>query len=446
MSLFLVGLNHKTAPLALREQLAFTDAECRAFSPQLVDGSNVSEAFVLSTCNRVEILIEGESEIAFGQVIEFLAKAKNIAAELFAENLYQFSEQEAARHLFRVASSLDSMIVGETQILGQVKQAYKIASEAGTVRRKLHKLLHHAFYAAKRVRTETRIANNAISISFAAVELARKIFGSLTDKTVLLVGAGEMAELAAKHLLEHGAKRILISNRTIENAVRLAMDFGGEVVAFEKLTENLPLADIVICSTAAPDFLITPEMTEKSQIAREYCPALFIDISVPRNIAPQVAEIENAFLYSIDDLASVITTNLEERQREAARAEAIIETEVAEFWHGLQAMSFGERLGALKNKMRETADAEFLRQRSKLGNLTPEQEAAIEKMISSIVNQIAHPILYGLRRSHEYGAAEFAETLLSLVQSPMSSTVQSPMSKAQSLSTGNESLDEKNFN
>ena len=417
MSLLLVGLNHKSAPLELREQLAFTESDYREILPILADGAIAREALILSTCNRVEILIEtADAEPdALAKIINLLANIKRLAPKQFSGHLYHFAETAAARHLFRVAASLDSMIVGETQILGQVKESYKIASETGTARRVLHKLLHHAFHAAKRVRSETGIANNAVSLSSAAVELAEKVFGQLANKTVLLVGAGEMAELAAKHLIERGAGRILIANRTYQNAVKLALEFAGEVVSLDKLADALPPADIVICSTAAQDYLISPEMVQTSQIKRQNRASLFIDISVPRNIAPEIANCENVFLYSVDDLETVVTTNLSERHKEAVRAEAIVEEEVAEFWRTLQAMNFGETLGQLRQKMQETARLELGKQRGKLGNLSPEQEAAIEKLLLSTVNQIAHPILYGLRQSHEYGAAEFAETLCDLL-------------------------------
>lgn len=415
MSLLLVGLNHKSAPVELREQLAFTESDYRKVLPVLADGAIACEALVLSTCNRVEILVETDQTNALPEIVNFLANIKRVAPEQFTGHLYHFSGAEAARHLFRVAASLDSMIVGETQILGQVKESYKIASETGTARRVLHKLLHHAFHTAKRVRSETRIANNAVSLSSAAVELATKVFGTLENKTVLLVGAGEMAELAAKHLIEHGAGRILIANRTYQNAVKLAMEFTGEVVALDELPTALPQADIVICSTAAPDYLITGEMITASQNERGNRPVLLIDISVPRNVAPETARSENVFLYSVDDLETVVTANLSERQKEAVRGEAIVTEEVAEFWRTLQVMNFGETLGQLREKMQETARLELDKQRSKLGALTPEQEIAIEKLLISTVNQIAHPILYGLRQSHEYGAAEFAETLCDLL-------------------------------
>jgi glutamyl-tRNA reductase len=415
MSLLLVGLNHKTAPLEVRERLAFSADDCRAFLPVLIDNNQISEALILSTCNRVEILLDSDAPDPLTQVVKFLAHTKQIAPERFAEHLYAYSDAEAVRHLFAVTASLDSMIIGETQILGQVKEAYRIAVETGTVRRILHKLLHQSFKVAKRIRTETRIGANAVSVSFAAVELSRKIFCSLKDKTVLLVGAGEMAEAAAKSLCQAGAQRILICNRTFEKAVRLAANFAAETVSFDNLAEVLPQADIVICAAAAPNFLIKPETVARSLAEREQNPQLFIDISVPRNIAPKVASIEKAFLYSVDDLEAVVAENLILRQREAARAAKIVDEETAAFWISLQTMSFGEKIGNLRQKFQSKARAELEKNINKLGDLTPEQTAAIERLLLSTVNQITHPILYGLRRSHEYGAAEFAETLCDLL-------------------------------
>ena len=416
MSLLLVGINHKNAPLEVREQLAFSASESAAVLPALVDGEVVREALILSTCNRVEILVEADAETSFETVVEFIARHKNIEPQIFRDYLYQFADEAAARHLFRVAASLDSMIVGETQILGQVRAAYKQAAEANTARRVLHKLLHHAFQTAKRVRTETNIAHNAVSVSSAAAEMAGGIFGSLENKTVLLIGAGEMAELAAKHLIEHGARRILIANRTFENAVKLAAQFdGGEAIEFQRIGEILPQADIVLSSTNAVDYLITPEMTAAAQTQRNYQPTLLIDISVPRNIAPEVRHSNGVYLADVDALQSVVATNLNERQREAEKGEIIVTQEVGEFWQSLKAMNFGENLGALRTKMQNTARAELDKQRHKLGDLSPEQLAAVEKILLSTVNQIAHPILYGLRRSHEHGASEFAETLCELM-------------------------------
>ena len=417
MSLLLVGLNHRTAPLEVREQLAFSEQTCARHLQELADGGIVRETLILSTCNRVELLVETVDEtIGFDRIVNFLAKTKKLDPRIFEGHLYSFAEAEAVRHLFRVAASLDSMIVGETQILAQVKQAYKIASEAGTTNRNLHKLLHHAFHTAKRVRTETAIGSNAVSISYAAIEKARQIFGSLEGKTVLLVGAGEMAELAAKNLIGNGARKIFIANRTHANAVRLASEFGGEAVEFADLNQFLPQADVVICSTAANAYLIDAKAVAESQTSRQDRPALFIDISVPRNIAPEVGEIKNVFLLDVDDLQNAISENRRQRESEAKLAEAIIEEETAEFEVLRRTLDFGETLGLVREKMQDNARSEFQMQRAKLGTLTPEQERAVQQLLISTVNKLAHPILYGLRRSHElHGSREFADILCSLL-------------------------------
>ena len=415
MSLQIVGLNHRTAPLEMREKLALNEQNRVSDLRNLTDGTHVREALILSTCNRIEILLEGEPSATFAQAVEFLAANKQISAQVFVQHLYHYSGEEAVRHLFRVASSLDSMVVGEGQILGQVRNAYTQATEAGTARRKIHKLLHHAFRAAKRVRSETRIGSSAVSISSAAVEKARKIFGSLQNKTVLLIGAGKMAELAAKHLVNKGARRILICNRTVGKAIELAREIGGEVAEYEKLKNVLPEADVVICSTAANDFLITSEIVRQSQNARHNRAALYIDISVPRNVAPEVGEIENVFLYDVDDLQSVVAANAESRQREILLAEKIIEEETAVFWEYLPVLDKSETLGMVRQKMSDAARREFERNRSQLGDLTPEQEALIEQMLHSAVNRIAQPVLYSLRRAHEVGATDFAEILCTML-------------------------------
>ena len=417
MPLFLFGLNHKTAPIEVRERIAFTEDACRQNLPALADGEFIREAFVLSTCNRVEFLVESpetNGNAIEKRIADFIDSVHQTTIE--TEHFYHFSEAEAVRHLFRVASSLDSMIVGETQILGQVRQSYKIAAETGAAKRNLHKLLHHAFHTAKRVRTETEIGGNAVSIASAAVGLARKTFGTLENKTVLIVGAGEMARSAAKHLCANGAKRILICNRTLENAVSLAMDCDAEVVPFEKLETVLTKADAVICSTSAQDFLITAENLKTAKIEEKESPTLFVDISVPRNVEPEIGKLKNVILADVDDLQTGINANLAKRKSEAERAETIIESEVAEFWQSLRLMNMGERLGLLREKMQNTARGEFKQNRSKLGNLTAEQEQAIEHLLVSTVNKLAHPILYGLRRSHEEtGAEEFVEILTSLL-------------------------------
>src|SRR5919205_10991 len=270
MSIVIVGLNHKTAPVEVRERLAFTDEACADSLRALVDGEVVREGLIVSTCNRVEVLAAAAGQKggeAAERLSHFLETVKSIPVESFNGHLYTHADEAAVRHVFRVASSLDSLVVGEPQVLGQVRHAYSLAVEAGTAGKVLHKLVHPALRVAKRVRTETGIAASAVSVSFTAVELGRKIFGSLKGVTVLLVGAGEMAELAAQHLAGAGAARVLVANRTYETAQKLAVKFGGEAVEFNALEETLAQADIVICSTGAREFIITPEMAERARAA-----------------------------------------------------------------------------------------------------------------------------------------------------------------------------------
>jgi glutamyl-tRNA reductase len=298
------------------------------------------------------------------------------------------------------------MVVGEPQVLGQVRRAYSIALEAGTTGRILNRLVHHAFRVAKRVRTETGIGANAVSISYMAVELGRKIFASLAGHTALLIGAGEMAELSARHLLNAGVTRILLANRTEERAERLATELGGETVSFDGLSDYLAEADIIICSTAADQYVITEAMAREALSKRRNRPSFFIDISVPRNIDPAVGKIPNVFVFDIDDLESVISSNIREREREAERAELIVESEIMQFQQTLRVLDIGPTIGALRNKLHDIARLELTRQRNRLGPLTAEQEHAIEALLVSTVNKISHPLLSHMRRSFDASDAE----------------------------------------
>src|ERR687890_1448176 len=409
MSIVLVGLNHKTAPVEVRERLAFSDEACAVSLRALVDGEVVREGLIVSTCNRVEVLAAAPGQTgtdAVGRLSDFLSRVRSVPVELFSGHLYTHADEAAVRHVFRVASSLDSMVVGEPQVLGQVRHAYSLAVDAGTAGRVLHKLVHHALRVAKRVRSETGIAASAVSISYTAVELGRKIFGSLKGATVLLVGAGEMAELAAQHLAGAGAARVLVANRTYETAQKLAVEFGGEAVEFGALEETLAQADIVICSTGAREYIITPELAERARAARKNRPAFFIDISVPRNVDPAVARLDNLFVFDVDDLEAVVASNIREREREAERAELIVESEVMQFQQALRSLDLGPTVAALRGKLDEIARAELKRQRNRLGDLTPEQERAVESLLASTVNKIAPPVITRLRRSHETGEDE----------------------------------------
>ena len=406
MSIVLVGLNHKTAPVSVRERLAFTDEACAEGLRALVDGQVVNEGLIVSTCNRVEVVTATNGERwAEGKehITDFLSQTRAIAQEDFSPHLYSHTDDAAVRHIFRVASSLDSMVVGEPQVLGQVRHAYSLAVSAGTAGRVLNRLVHQSFHVAKRVRTETGIAASAVSISYMAVELGRKIFGNLKGRTVLLVGAGEMAELSAKHLVSAGVARVLVTNRTAETAQQLASQFNGEAVEFSRLPAHLAEADIVICSTGASQYLITPAIAREALEMRRNRPAFFIDISVPRNIDPAVGQIPNLFIFDIDDLESVIASNIREREREAERAELIVESEVMQFHQALRNLDIGPTLGALRRKLHDIATNELARQRQRLGELTPEQEHAIESLLRSTVNKISHPIIHRLKSSYDAG-------------------------------------------
>jgi glutamyl-tRNA reductase len=414
MSIVLVGINHKTAPVEVRELLAFSDQACTEGLPRLVDGEVVREGLIVSTCNRVEILSAITTEqIDNGRqrLADFLDTTRSLPAGFLTNHFYSHIDEDAVRHIFRVASSLDSMVVGEPQVLGQVRHAYSLAVEAGTAGRVLNRLVHHTFHVAKRVRSETGIASSAVSISYMAVELGKKIFDSLKGRVVMLIGAGEMAELSARHLVNAGATRVLIANRTTEAAERLAQEFDGVAVPFEQLSQSLAEADVVICSTGAPDYVLTEEMMRSAKDQKRNRPTCVIDISVPRNVDPAVGKVPNVFVFDIDDLESVISSNIREREREAERAELIVQSEVMQFQQSLRAMDIGPTIGALRQKLQQVARMEMERQRKRLGSLTAEQEAAIEALLMSTVNKISHPVLNQMRRSYELSDSETVQAL-----------------------------------
>ena len=411
MSIVLVGVNHKSAPIAVRERLAFSEDACAASLRQLVDGELIREGLIVSTCNRVEVLTEttsGRFDDSAERVIQFLSRS-DVPRDFFESNLYKHVDDSAVRHLFRVASSLDSLVVGEPQVLGQVRRAYSIALDAGTAGRVLNRLVHHAFRVAKRVRTETGIGANAVSISYMAVELGKKIFDSLKGQTALLVGAGEMAELSARHLVNAGVSRVMVANRTDGSAKQLAESFGGEAVSFTRLAEYLAEADVVICSTGADEYVITETMAREALHKRRNRPSFFIDISVPRNIDPAIGGIPNMFVFDIDDLESVVTSNIREREREAERAELIVESEIMQFQQSLRALDAGPAIGTFRQTLQDVAKLEFQRRRAQLGELSPEQEQAIEALLQSTVNKISHPVLSQLRLNYDATDADKIE-------------------------------------
>jgi glutamyl-tRNA reductase len=402
MTVLLVGLSHKTAPIEIRERLALPERTLKESLLYLNNYPEVKEKVILSTCNRVEVYAEvKELEVGTESIKDFLSSYHKLPREEFERYLYTLYHKEAIAHLFRVSASLDSMVVGEPQILGQVKDAYLWAKEANATGIILNQLFERAFSVAKLIRTETRICENAVSISFAAVELAKKIFGTLKGKTVLLVGAGEMAELAARHLSNQGVETILVANRTFERAEVLAKELGGKAVRFGEIEKELLQADIVISSTAAPHYLV-----EKKQIAyiikaRKNRPMFFIDIAVPRNIDPAINELDNVYLYDIDDLHTVVEHNLKEREKEALKGEEIVRKETLGFIRWLETLNAVPTIKLLRDRMEKIRIQEMEKTLKRLNHLSERDKEYINALTISIINKILHKPIVNLKKEIE---------------------------------------------
>ncbi len=393
MNFCLVGLSHKTAPVEVREQLAFPDEDLPTALRAATELPGVSEAIILSTCNRVEILARAETDDGnIGPALgRFLAEFRHRNFTEIERYLYEYRQRDALRHIFRVASSLDSMVIGESQILGQVKSAYTIARACGALGGTLEEVLTRSFAVAKQIRTETGIASSAVSVSYAAVELAKKIFGSLEGKRILLIGAGKMSELAAKHLLHSGAAGIFVANRTSERAQDLAATLQGRAVPFAQILEYATQCDILISSTAAPGFVLHKADTQQVLADRRNRPIFLIDIAVPRNIDPEANKLDNLFLYDIDDLQQVVNTNLKERLREAHLGEQIAEQEVERLLRRLKTLDVVPTIIDLRTRLEEIRTRELARMNSQLTSLTPQQREAVEILTRGMVNKILHP-------------------------------------------------------
>ncbi len=407
MTLVLIGVNHKTAPIALREKIAIGRDDLAETTRALAARPGVTECMIVSTCNRVEMLAAVEDGDV--QLASFFSDYFGLDAGVLAPHLYEYRDREAVLHLFRMAASLDSMVVGEPQILGQVKEAFAVAREAGTVSSQLEHLLQSAFAAAKRARSETGIGSNSVSIASVAVDMARKIFGSLQGRTVFLVGAGKMSELAARHLVQQGAGAILVTNRTHERARRMAEEFQGtvppQVVPFEEVYEAAGRADIVISSTGAPHHIFRPEHGHAFLHRRRNRPMFFIDIAVPRDVDPEMNKLDGIFVYDIDDLQQVAATHMEERSRQAVDAEALIAQEVERFHQRQRTVSAAPAIVALQRKAEEIRLAEIERIHARLGTLTPEQLAAVEALTRGLVNKFLHPPMQALKHAARDGDA-----------------------------------------
>jgi glutamyl-tRNA reductase len=405
MTLALIGVNHKTAPIELRERIAISREDLPDTTRALAAMPGVSECMIVSTCNRVELLAAVDSPGT--SLTGFLERQFGLEPAQIQPHLYEYRDTEAVTHLFRMAASLDSMVVGEPQILGQVKEAFAVAKASGTVAGQLEHLLQSAFAAAKKARSETGIGSNSVSIASVAVDMAQKIFGSLQGKTVFLVGAGKMSELAARHLVQQGAGAILVTNRTYERARRMAEEFDGavvpQVVPFEKLYETASNADIVISSTGAPHHIFRPEHGHVFLQRRRNRPMFFIDIAVPRDVDPAMNKLDGMFVYDIDDLQQVAAAHMEERSRQAMDAETLIGVEVERFQQRQRTVNLAPAIVALQRKAEEIRQGELHRIHARLGTLTPEQVAAVEALTRGLMNKFLHPPMQAIKQAAREG-------------------------------------------
>lgn len=402
MNILVVGLNHKTAPIAVREKLAFDGPKLLEALIKLKDYPHIKEHIILSTCNRVEIYAAVD-DLDFGvkSIHNFISEFHDISKDLLDNSLYIYKEIDTVRHIYRVGASLDSMIVGEPQILGQLKDAFDAALKNKTTGVFLNKLMRKSVSVAKRIRTETKIAAMAVSISFAAIELAKKIFEDISTKSFMLIGAGEMAEIAAKHLLNLGVKDVYVTNRTTARAEELANEFNGKVILFENFKLELLFSDIVICSTGAPDYILSKEEMHKIMKDRKQKPVFIIDISVPRNIDPLINELDNVYLYDVDNLQGVVDTNIQERAKEAQKAEKIVEEEIGSFTKWIASLSATPTIVALRNMAEKIRQDELEKTLKKLGPLEEKQIKAIEYLSTTIVNKLIHPPTAALKGNED---------------------------------------------
>ena len=413
-TIVLLGVNHKTTPLAVREKLALAGGYEQPLRV-LAEIEELREYYLLSTCNRVEVLFTcQDAAIASQRVLDQLFAGTVPAAEL-DRYIYRYLNDQAVEHLFQVAASLDSMIVGEAQILGQLKEAYRHAAQNKCSGFVLNKLLHKSFSVAKRVRTETRIGASAVSISYAAVELARKIFGDLGGKSVMLVGAGEMAELAAEHLVGQGVAEVIVANRTLQRAVNLARCFNGQAVALDELLGQLERVDIIISSTGAPDLILRKEDVRPIMRERRNRPLFFIDIAVPRDLDPAINDLDNVYLYDIDDLHNVVELNKSERDKEAVKAQRIVEEERLKFNKWLANMESTPTIVQLRGKVEQFVRSEVERTLAARSGLQEVERQSVEKMIAAITGKVLyHPLHFLKSENHCIGMQDRIKTVRDL--------------------------------
>ncbi len=393
-----IGLNHKTAPVELRERLAVKQDDIADILRRQIAHPAIREAALLSTCNRVEMtVVTHEPESAIAAVHEWFASTAGMELAEVCEHLYSYTTDAAVRHLFAVASGLDSLVLGEPQILGQVKSSYEHALAAGTAGHVLHRLYQSTFAAAKRARSETEIGKQAVNISSCAVELAKHIFGDLAGKTVLLIGAGEMAELAARHLRGNGCTDILVANRTLERARKLAIEFEGHALTLEQLDDHLDRADIILSSTGASTFVLLPDAIEKAAARRKGAPMFLVDIAVPRDIDPRIADIDDVYLYDIDDLQQVVQGNVEHRMQQAEEARALLEQEALSFLGWLKSLESVPLIRRIQQQMEARRIDEMEKAQRYLKDLSPEQMQLVDRFSRALMKRYMHPALQTLK-------------------------------------------------
>ncbi|MDD5475242.1 MAG: glutamyl-tRNA reductase [Syntrophales bacterium] len=404
MNIVILGMNHKTAPLALRERLTIACEDQGRTIEEVKSIPEVKEALYLATCNRVEVLANVDDvDRAVDSLREFIFSHGNLSPDEMEACLYRYRDEDAVRHIFRVASSLDSMVMGEPQILGQVKDAYRVCVEKQATGIIMNRLLHHTFRVAKRVRTETGIAENAVSVGYTAVALSKKILGSLEGRSVLLVGAGEMAELAARHLKNNGVAKITVANRTLENARALAGVFGGAAVGFDSLPHALGEADIIITSTGSPGYIIDRSLVASALRRRRNRLLFLIDIAVPRDIDPSVGDMDNVYLYNIDDLQQVVDENMRSRLAEARKAEGIIDEEVINFIRWKATLEVVPTIVDLKSKVESITRGELDRSMAWMSGMGEEERNNVETLIRTVTNKILHEPVKSLKEECENG-------------------------------------------
>jgi glutamyl-tRNA reductase len=408
MHLLALGLNHRTAPVALREQMAFSPEQLPDAVRSLVSGPDIAEATILSTCNRTEIYCRQEQS-APAPVFNWLRDYGELPEEALDGSTYALGGEQAVQHAFRVASGLDSMVLGEPQILGQMKSAFSVAHQAGTTGKILNRLFQHTFSVAKQIRTDTTIGTSAVSVAFAAVDLAKRIFSQLNEQTVLLIGAGETIELVARHLKQNEVRHIIVANRSIERAQMLTEQLGSEAVSLAEIPARLHQADIVVASTASTLPILGKGTVESALRRRRHRPMFMIDLAVPRDIEPQVDELDDVFLYTVDDLQNVIAANQASRREAAVEAEKIIDLQVLRFMHWMRSLDSVPTIRSLRDRVETLREIEMADAQRRLAN-GEDPEQVLEHFARNLSRKFAHAPSQALKQAGQEGNAHLIST------------------------------------